>query len=354
MFLGRQLPDKAIDLVDEASACLRVQLDTQPEEILELESKRAKFEVEVNALEKEDDKASQARLPQVNIYLFYFFIENYNKIKKNAYNNFFKKFQAKKELDELNNDLQQLLTKHRKQKSEMDKLMKLKQKKEEILIQIEAAQKRQDLIRVADLRRQKLEEVDLKIDEVERRIKKQSFIVKDTVGPEEIADEVSRWTGVPVSRLTGKEKEWVMGLDRRLQKRVIGQNEAVNSIAEAVMRFRAGLGRPNQPNGSFLFLGPSGVGKTELAKALAQELFNDENRMVRIDMSQYMEKHSVSKLIGAPPGYGDFLIIIKILNIFLFKLIIFIVSRLENEKVNIFLVSLDCGISFMSFTYNFF
>ncbi|XP_038880335.1 chaperone protein ClpB1 [Benincasa hispida] len=272
--LGRQLPDKAIDLVDEASACLRVQLDTQPEEIDELENKRSKLEVEVNALEKEDDKASQARLPQ-----------------------------AKKELNDLNNELQPLLIKHRKQKSEVDKLIQLKQKKEEILVEIQEAQKRQDLIRAADLRRQKLDEVELKMDEVERRIKKQGFIVKDTVGPKEIADEVSRWTGVPVSRLTGEEKEWVMGLAGRLKKRVVGQNEAVNSITEAVMRFRAGLGLPNQPNGSFLFLGPSGVGKTELAKGLAHELFNDESHMVRIDMSEYMEKHSVSRLIGAPPGY---------------------------------------------------
>uniref|UniRef100_A0A0A0LPI1 Clp R domain-containing protein n=1 Tax=Cucumis sativus TaxID=3659 RepID=A0A0A0LPI1_CUCSA len=271
---GRRLPDKAIDLVDEASACMRVQLDTQSEELDELQNEKSKLEAEVNALEKEEDKASQARLPQ-----------------------------AKKELNDVNNQLQPLLSKYQKQKSEMEKLTKLKQKKQEILVEIQAAQKRQDLIRAADLRRQKLDDVELKIGDVERRIRKHGFIEKDTVGPEEIADEVSRWTGVPVSRLTGEEKEWVMGLAGRLKKRVVGQNEAVDSVAEAVMRFRAGLALPNQPNGSFLFLGPSGVGKTELAKGLAHELFNDENRMVRIDMSEYMEKHSVSRLIGSPPGY---------------------------------------------------
>ncbi|KAA0057986.1 chaperone protein ClpB1 [Cucumis melo var. makuwa] len=267
---GRQLPDKAIDLVDEASACMRVQLDTQPEEIDELQNENVLLLIS-------------------ELYFMVFRL--------------FKKIQAKKELNDLNNQLQPLLTKHQKQKSEMEKLTKLKQKKQEILIEIEAAQKRLDLIRAADIRREKLEEVELKIGDVERRIKKHDFIVKDTVGPEEIADEVSRWTGVPVSRLTGEEKEWVMGLAGRLKRRVVGQNEAVDSVAEAVIRFRAGLARPNQPNGSFLFLGPSGVGKTELAKGLAHELFNDEKRMVRIDMSEYMEKHSVSRLIGSPPGY---------------------------------------------------
>lgn len=211
----------------------------------------------------------------------------------------------------MNNELQPLITKHLKQKSQMDKLNTLNKKQEEILDEIRTAEQRQDLIRAADLRQRNLPELESMIEEVQKRVKKHDWIMKDTVGPDEIAEEVSRWTGVPVSRLTGDEKDWLMGLAGRLRKRVVGQDEAVNAVAEAVLRFRAGLGRPDQPNGSFLFLGPSGVGKTELAKALAHELFNDEKLMVRIDMSEFMEKHSVSRLIGAPPGYGDVRIILS-------------------------------------------
>ncbi|KAK8470042.1 hypothetical protein PHAVU_004G044132 [Phaseolus vulgaris] len=208
---GRHLPDKAIDLVDEACANVRVQLDSQPEEIDNLERKRMQLEVELHALEKEKDKASKARLVEV-----------------------------RKELDDLRDKLQPLMMKYRKEKQRVDEIRRLKQKREELNFALLEAERRYDLARAADL---------------------------------------------------------------RLHKRVVGQDQAVNSVAEAVLRSRAGLGRPQQPTGSFLFLGPTGVGKTELAKALAEQLFDDENQLVRIDMSEYMEQHSVSRLIGAPPGY---------------------------------------------------
>ncbi|CAK7322807.1 unnamed protein product [Dovyalis caffra] len=271
---GRHLPDKAIDLVDEACANVRVQLDSQPEEIDNLERKRMQLEVEHHALEKEKDKASKARLAEVV-----------------------------KELDDLRDKLQPMLMKYKKEKERIDEIRRLKQKKEEILFSIQEAERRYDLARVADLRYGALEEVEAAIARLEGATTEENLMLTETVGPEHIAEVVSRWTGIPVTRLGQNEKERLIGLADRLHQRVVGQDQAVNAVAEAVLRSRAGLGRPQQPTGSFLFLGPTGVGKTELAKALAEQLFDDENHLVRIDMSEYMEQHSVARLIGAPPGY---------------------------------------------------
>lgn len=271
---GRHLPDKAIDLVDEACANVRVQLDSQPEEIDNLERRRIQLEVEHHALEKEKDKASKARLLEVN-----------------------------KELDDLKDKLQPLKMKYNKEKERIDQIRSLKQKREDLLISLQEAERRGDLARVADLRYGAILEVESAIATLEGGGNEENLMLTETVGPDEIAEVVSRWTGIPVTRLGQNEKERLIGLADRLHKRVVGQDQAVEAVAEAVLRSRAGLGRPQQPTGSFLFLGPTGVGKTELAKALAEQLFDDENLIVRIDMSEYMEQHSVSRLIGAPPGY---------------------------------------------------
>ncbi|KAM4106915.1 hypothetical protein ACJW30_04G099100 [Castanea mollissima] len=270
---GRHLPDKAIDLVDEACANVRVQLDSQPEEIDNLERKRIQLEVELHALEKEKDKASKARLVEV-----------------------------RKELDDLMHELQPLKMKYKKGKERIDELRRLKQKREELLFSVQEAERRYDLARVADLKYGEIPEVESAIEQLEGH-SDNNLMLTENVCPDHIAAVVSRWTGIPVTRLGQNEKERLIGLAERLHNRVIGQDQAVVVVAEAVLRSRAVLGRPRQPVGSFLLLGPTGVGKTELAKALAEQLFDDENMLVRIDMSEYMEQHSVSRLIGAPPGY---------------------------------------------------
>ncbi|KAJ7563837.1 hypothetical protein O6H91_03G127900 [Diphasiastrum complanatum] len=270
---GRHLPDKAIDLVDEACANVRVQLDSQPEEIDSLERRKIQLEIELHALEKEKDKASKARLVEV-----------------------------RQELDDLKDKLQPLKMKYQREKQRIDKIRQLKQKREELLVNLAEAERRMDLARAADIRYGALQQIESDIAQCESESGDNSMLT-ETVGPDQIAEVVSRWTGIPVTRLGQNEKEKLMGLADRLHERVVGQNEAVEAVAEAVLRSRAGLGRPQQPTGSFLFLGPTGVGKTELAKALAEQLFDDENLLVRIDMSEYMEQHSVSRLIGAPPGY---------------------------------------------------
>ncbi|MBA0735468.1 hypothetical protein Gogos_019313 [Gossypium gossypioides] len=270
---GRHLPDKAIDLVDEACANVRVQLDSQPEKIDNLERKRMQLEVELHALEKEKDKASKARLVEV-----------------------------RKELDDLRDKLLPLMMKYRKEKERVDEIRRLKQKREELMLALQEAERRYDLARAADLRYGAIQEVESALAQIEGTAD-ENIMLTETVGPEHIAEVVSRWTGIPVTRLGQNEKERLIVLAERLHQRVVGQNQAVDAVAEAVLRSRAGLGRPQQPTGSFLFLGPTGVGKTELAKSIAEQLFDDENLLIRIDMSEYMEQHSVARLIGAPPGY---------------------------------------------------
>ncbi|KAK3028039.1 hypothetical protein RJ639_038760 [Escallonia herrerae] len=270
---GRHLPDKAIDLVDEACANVRVQLDSQPEEIDNLERRIMQLEIEHHALEREKDKASKARLDEVN-----------------------------RELSDLKEKLQPLKMKYQKEKERIDEIRHLKQKREELLFAAEEAQRRFDLARAADLRFGAIQEVEAALAKLEESTD-ENLMLSEAVGPEQIAEVVSRWTGIPVTRLGQNEKERLIGLAERLHKRVVGQDQAVSAVAEAVLRSRAGLGRTQQPTGSFLFLGPTGVGKTELAKALAEQLFDDENLLIRIDMSEYMEQHSVARLIGAPPGY---------------------------------------------------
>ncbi|CAK9137402.1 unnamed protein product [Ilex paraguariensis] len=270
---GRHLPDKAIDLVDEACANVRVQLDSQPEEIDNLERKKIQLEVELHALEKEKDKASKARLVEV-----------------------------KKELDDLRDKLQPLTMKYRKEKERTDELRRLKKKRDELIVAAQEAERRYDLARAADLRFGAIQEVEAAIAKLEGSSDENAMLT-ETVGPEQIAEVVSRWTGIPVTRLGQNEKDRLIGLAERLHERVVGQDQAVSAVAEAVLRSRAGLGREQQPTGSFLFLGPTGVGKTELAKALAEQLFDNDKLMIRIDMSEYMEQHSVARLIGAPPGY---------------------------------------------------
>ena len=207
----------------------------------------------------------------------------------------------KKELDDLRDKLQPLMMKYRKEKERIDELRRLKQKREELLFAIQEAERRYDLARVADLKYGAIQEVEAAIARLEGSTE-ENLMLTETVGPEQIAEGVSRWTGIPVTRLGQNEKERLIGLAERLRGRVVGQDQAVSAVAEAVLRSRAGLGRPQQPTGSFLFLGPTGVGKTELAKALAEQLFDDDNLLIRIDMSEYMEQHSVARLIGAPPG----------------------------------------------------
>lgn len=211
--------------------------------------------------------------------------------------------QVRKELDDSRDKLQPLMMRYKKEKERIDEIRRLKQKREELLFALQEAERRYDLARAADLRYGAIQEVEAAIGQLEGNQSDENLMLTETVGPDQIAEVVSRWTGIPVTRLGQNEKERLIGLAARLHNRVVGQDEAVNAVAESVLRSRAGLGRPQQPTGSFLFLGPTGVGKTELAKALAEQLFDDENLLVRIDMSEYMEQHSVSRLIGAPPGY---------------------------------------------------
>eukprot|EP01132_Coremiostelium_polycephalum_P001543 gene1543-1942_t len=273
---NRFLPDKAIDLVDEACANTRVQLNSQPEAIDLLERRRLQLEVEATALEKEEDDVSKHRLQNVH-----------------------------DELNKIKDELQPLQAKYQKERQRVDKLRDLRKKLEDVKVKLSDAERRYDLQLVADLRYYVIPDLEKQIEQCNNESKdsKKDALVSEVVTPEQIADVVSRWTGIPVSKLSQTEKQRILHLGEHLHKRVVGQDEAVDAVADAVLRSKSGLSRENQPLGSFLFLGPTGVGKTELAKALAYELFDDEKHMVRIDMSEYMEQHSVSRLIGAPPGY---------------------------------------------------
>eukprot|EP01119_Soliformovum_irregulare_P013267 TRINITY_DN3519_c0_g1_i1.p1 TRINITY_DN3519_c0_g1~~TRINITY_DN3519_c0_g1_i1.p1 ORF type:complete len:885 (+),score=322.13 TRINITY_DN3519_c0_g1_i1:72-2726(+) len=273
---NRFLPDKAIDLMDEACANTRVQLDSQPEIIDQLERRSLQLEVEATALSKEKDEMSKQRLTRV-----------------------------KEELSKIKEEMQPLKMRYDQEREKINEVRNLNQKLEEIKSKIEVAKRQHDLAKAADLQYYAQPEIEKKIAEIQARNKADADerMLTEIVGPEEIAKVVARWTGIPVTKLSQGDKERLLTLSDQLHKKVVGQDEAVDSVAEAVLRSRAGLSRPNQPTGSFLFLGPTGVGKTELAKALAYELFDDTKHMVRIDMSEYMEQHSVARLIGAPPGY---------------------------------------------------
>ena len=272
----RFLPDKAIDLIDEACAQIRTEMDSMPTELDAVSRKIIQMEIEEAALKKEEDELSKARLAELQ-----------------------------KELAEERDSFNAMKAQWENEKNAIGRVQQLREKIEDLNRQIEAAEQSYDLEKAAELKYGRLPEAKRQLEEEERRAQsaKDSNILRDRVTDEEIAKIVERWTGIPVSRLVQGEREKLLTLDETLHKRVVGQDEAVQAVTEAIQRSRAGIQDPNRPIGSFLFLGPTGVGKTELAKALAQALFDDENNMVRIDMSEYMEKYSVSRLIGAPPGY---------------------------------------------------
>ena len=275
----RFLPDKAIDLVDEACAQIRTEMDSMPTELDAVSRKIIQMEIEEAALKKEEDDLSKARLAELQ-----------------------------KELAEERDSFNAMKAQWENEKNAIGKVQQLRETIEDLNRQIEAAEQRYDLEKAAELKYGRLPEAKKQLEEEERRAQsaKESNILRDRVTDEEIAKIVERWTGIPVSRLVQGEREKLLHLDETLHQRVVGQDEAVQAVTEAIQRSRAGIQDPNRPIGSFLFLGPTGVGKTELAKTLAQALFDDENNLVRIDMSEYMEKFSVSRLIGAPPGYVGF------------------------------------------------
>ena len=271
----RFLPDKAIDLVDEACALIKTEMDSMPAELDELNRRVMQMEIEEAALKKEEDNLSKERLADL-----------------------------RKELAELKDELNNRLAQWDNEKNSVDKLSKLREEIESINGQIEIAQRNGDYEKAGELQYSKLPMLKKQLEVEEAAVKdKDLSLVHEKVTEEEIAKIISRWTGIPVAKLTESERNKTLHLDEELHKRVIGQDEGVEKVTEAIIRSKAGIKDPTKPIGSFLFLGPTGVGKTELAKALAASLFDDENNMVRIDMSEYMEKYSVSRLIGAPPGY---------------------------------------------------
>lgn len=271
----RFLPDKAIDLVDEACALIKTELDSMPTELDELRRRIMQLEIEEAALKKEDDRLSQDRL--VNL---------------------------QKELGELRDEFAGKKAQWDNEKTSVERLQKIREEIEQVNQEIQKAQHSYDLERAAELQYGKLPQLTKQLEEEEKRVKDRELsLVRESVTDEEIARIISRWTGIPVAKLNESERSKTLHLDEELHKRVIGQDEGVTKVTEAIIRSKAGIKDPTKPIGSFLFLGPTGVGKTELAKALAESLFDDESNMVRIDMSEYMEKYSVSRLIGAPPGY---------------------------------------------------
>ena len=272
----RFLPDKAIDLVDEACALIRTEIDSMPAELDDMRRKIMQFEIEEMALKKEDDQLSKDRLSKL-----------------------------REELANLKDSYNEQKSRWEEEKNSVDEVKNLKSEIEKMHADIENAQLRYEYEKAAKLKYSDLPALEKKLEEAEKRSeqRKANTMVHDTVTEEEISNIVAKWTGIPVAKLMEGEREKLLHLDEYLHKRVIGQNEAVEKVTEAILRSRAGISDPNRPIGSFLFLGPTGVGKTELAKSLAECLFDDEHNIVRIDMTEYMEKFSVSRLIGAPPGY---------------------------------------------------
>lgn len=270
----RYLPDKAIDLMDEASAMIRTEIDSMPEE---LDSKRRlimQLEIEREALKKEDDERSMKRLEELN-----------------------------KDLQALQEEYDVSLKKWQEEKDRIEDVKELKKKIDETKYEIEKAQREYNLEKLSELKYGTLAKLEAELKEKNENVNEKQKYLKLEVTENEIRDVVSKWTGIPVSKLEESEKEKLLKLDEILHQRVVGQDEAIEAVSNAIIRNRAGLSDPNRPIGSFIFLGPTGVGKTELTKALTQDLFDDEKNMIRIDMSEYMEKFAVSRLIGAPPGY---------------------------------------------------
>ena len=271
----RFLPDKAIDLVDEACALIKTELDSMPTELDELQRRIMQLEIEEAALKKEDDRLSKERLESLQ-----------------------------QELSELREEFAGQKAQWDNEKSSVERLQKIREEIEQVNQEIQKAKQTYNLERAAELQYGKLPQLTKQLEEEEDAVKEREMsLVHESVTDEEIAKIISRWTGIPVSKLNESERNKTLHLDAELHKRVIGQDEGVTKVTEAIIRSKAGIKDPSKPIGSFLFLGPTGVGKTELAKALAESLFDDESNMVRIDMSEYMEKYSVSRLIGAPPGY---------------------------------------------------
>ena len=271
----RFLPDKAIDLVDEACALIKTELDSMPTELDELQRRIMQLEIEEAALRKEDDRLSKERLENLQ-----------------------------QELAELREEFAGQKAQWDNEKSSVERLQKIREEIEQVNQEIQKAKQSYNLERAAELQYGKLPQLTKQLEEEEEKSREHEMsLVHESVTDEEIAKIISRWTGIPVSKLNESERNKTLHLDEELHKRVIGQDEGVTKVTEAIIRSKAGIKDPSKPIGSFLFLGPTGVGKTELAKALAESLFDDESNMVRIDMSEYMEKYSVSRLIGAPPGY---------------------------------------------------
>jgi ATP-dependent Clp protease ATP-binding subunit ClpB len=273
----RQLPDKAIDLVDEAASRLRMEIDSKPSELDEIDRRIMQLEMEREALKKESDRASQERLESLE-----------------------------KELADLQEESKALRARWEQEKNAIHAIQDTKEKMDRVRHQIEEAQRVQDYERASELQYGTLVDLQGQLQRQEERLRQLqegSALLKEEVGPEEIAEVVSEWTGIPVSKLLEGERERLLRMEQALHRRVVGQEEAVEAVSNAVRRARAGLQDPNRPIGTFIFLGPTGVGKTELARALAEFLFDTEEAMVRIDMSEYQERHTVSRLIGAPPGY---------------------------------------------------
>ncbi|MDU7502446.1 MAG: AAA family ATPase, partial [Finegoldia magna] len=271
----RFLPDKAIDLMDEASAMVRTEIDSMPESIDETKRKILQLEIERAALNKEDDEMSKIRLENLE-----------------------------KELQDTKNEFDAMYMEWTQQKSKVDEIKDTKSEIEAVKHEMEEAQRKYDFEKLSELKYGKLVELENKLEELNKKMDEDdSSIIKESVTEDEIAEVVSKWTSIPVTKLVETERDKILNMDKLLHKRVVGQDEAVTAVTDAIIRTRSGLKSLNRPIGSFIFLGPTGVGKTELAKALTENMFDDEKNLIRIDMSEYMEKHAVSRLVGAPPGY---------------------------------------------------
>jgi ATP-dependent Clp protease ATP-binding subunit ClpB len=273
----RFLPDKAIDLIDECASRLRIEIDSLPAEIDEIQRRITQAEIEREALKKETDDASRARLDRLEA-----------------------------DLSTMREEIHRMKAHWQNEKDQIQAIRNIKEEQEKLGIEAERAERQGDLAKVAEIRYGRVNDLNTQLAEANQRLaelQSESRMLKEEVDDEDIAEVVSRWTGIPVSRMLEGEKEKLVHMEERIGRRVIGQKEAVEAVSNAVRRARSGLQDPNRPIGSFIFMGPTGVGKTELAKALAEFMFDSEQAMTRIDMSEYMEKHAVARLIGAPPGY---------------------------------------------------